>query len=58
MNVVRTFFAELRGCGTIDMCIVIDSSGSIRDSNPDDDSYDNWEFVLEFVKEVNGIYFL
>ena len=45
--------AELQGCDLIDLCIVIiDSSGSIRDNNPSDGSYDNWELTLSFVKEV------
>ncbi len=25
-----------------DVVLVVDSSGSIRDNNPDDDSFDNW----------------
>ena len=40
-------------CRLIDLCIVIDSSGSIRDNNPKDGSYDNWELLLNFVKEVD-----
>ena len=45
-------FTELEDCGAIDLCFVIDSSGSIRDSNPRDNSHDNWELVLRFVKQV------
>ncbi len=44
--------AELKGCDLLDVCILIDSSGSIRDSNPEDESYDNWAIVLNFVKQV------
>ena len=43
---------ELQDCDLIDLCIVIDSSGSIRDNNPSDGSYDNWELMLVFVQEV------
>lgn len=38
----------------IDVCVVIDSSGSIRDNNPADGSFDNWELLLEFVKQVQS----
>ena len=27
----------------------MDSSGSIRDNNPDDGSYDNWSLLLQFI---------
>ena len=46
-------FLELVGCDLVDLCIVIDSSGSISDNNPSDGSYDNWKLTLEFVQEVN-----
>ncbi|OAF70849.1 hypothetical protein A3Q56_01412 [Intoshia linei] len=40
-------------CGSkIDMAFVIDSSGSIRDNNPKDGSYDNWELILNFVNAL------
>ena len=39
-------------CRLIDLCIVIDSSGSIRDNNPPDNSYDNWRLLLDFVEMV------
>ena len=32
-----------------DIVFVIDSSGSIRDANPKDKSYDNWELLLNFM---------
>ena len=44
--------AELQNCDLIDLCVVIDSSGSIRDNNPPDGSYDNWELTLAFVNLV------
>jgi len=31
---------------------VLDSSGSIRDNNPSDGSYDNWQLMLEFMVNV------
>lgn len=31
---------------------VVDSSGSIRDNNPEDESYDNWELMLDFVVTI------
>ena len=43
---------ELQDCGLIDLCVVIDSSGSIRDNNPPDGSCDNWELILAFVEQV------
>jgi len=39
--------------GTLaDIVFVVDSSGSIRDRNPADYSYDNWNKILEFVADV------
>ena len=38
-----------------DIVFVIDSSGSIRDQNPHDGSYDNWELLVEFVIEIVNI---
>ena len=32
-----------------DIVFVMDSSGSIRDNNPKDGSYDNWQLLLEFM---------
>ena len=36
----------------MDIVFVIDSSGSIRDLNPTDGSYDNWELTLKFVADI------
>ena len=33
---------------------MIDSSGSIRDNNPQDGSFDNWNLILDFVKQVSA----
>lgn len=33
----------------MDLCIVLDASGSIRQSNPVNGSYDNWDLLLDFV---------
>ncbi len=46
---------ELDDCGLIDLCVVVDSSGSIRDRNPRDNAYDNWELVRGFVREVSQL---
>ena len=35
-----------------DLIFVIDSSGSIRDKNPKDKSYDNWNFTLGFINNL------
>ena len=36
----------------VDLCFIIDSSGSIRDNNPSDRSYDNWELQLGFLSDL------
>ncbi len=35
--------------GQGDIVFVVDNSGSIRDNNPADGSYDNWNLMLEFM---------
>ena len=35
-----------------DLCFLLDDSGSIRDNNPFDGSYDNWDLLLRFVRLV------
>jgi len=32
-----------------DVVFVVDSSGSIRDANPADGSYDNWDIIIGFI---------
>ena len=36
----------------MDLCFIIDSSGSIRDNNPTDRSYDNWQLQLDFLSQL------
>ena len=39
----------------MDLCLIIDSSGSIRDNNPSDGS-DNWTTQLEFLSNLVGAF--
>ena len=40
-------------CSTkLDLCLIIDSSGSIRDNSPPGGSPDNWELELEFIANL------
>ncbi len=51
------FSAEPPKCESkVDLCLIIDSSGSIRDNNPDDRSYDNWILQLEFLSTLVGAF--
>jgi len=36
----------------VDLCLIIDSSGSIRDNNPADGSSDNWELQMNFLRDL------
>ena len=36
----------------VDLVFVVDSSGSIRDNNPPDGSFDNWNLVLQYIYDV------
>ena len=47
-------FVALLGCASnlADVVFVLDSSGSIRDQNPSDGSFDNWQLLLQFVADV------
>ena len=36
----------------VDLCLVIDSSGSIRDNNPPGGQSDNWQLQLEFLTDL------
>ncbi len=36
----------------LDICLLLDSSGSIRDNNPPDDTYDNWNLLLQFAADL------
>ena len=36
----------------VDICILVDSSESIREANPPDMSFDNWQLVLNFINNI------
>ena len=36
----------------VDICILVDSSESIRRANPPDMSFDNWQLVLNFINNI------
>ncbi len=40
----------------MDLCYIIDSSGSIRDNNPPDRSYDNWQLQLDFLSQLVDLF--
>lgn len=40
----------------VDLCLIIDSSGSIRDQNPRDGSVDNWQLQLNFLSDLVGAF--
>ncbi len=40
----------------MDLCLIIYSSGSIKDNNPVDGSYDNWILQLEFLSTLVGAF--
>ena len=45
------------GCDDkLDLVVILDSSGSIRDNNPEDGSYDNWQLVKDFVTSLTTLY--
>ena len=35
-----------------DLVFIVDSSGSIRDNNPEDQRFDNWQLVKQFLKTI------
>ena len=45
--------SAVAGCtdSVADIVFVVDSSGSIRDANPRDRSYDNWQLMLRFISD-------
>ena len=54
MNFLSTVPAPAGACDVkVDLCLIIDSSGSIRDHNPRDGS-DNWETQLDFLSDLVG----
>ena len=40
----------------VDLCFIIDSSGSIRDNNPPGGQPDNWELQLEFLSRLVDLF--
>ena len=36
----------------LDLCFILDSSGSIRDNNPPNGAYDNYDLLLTFVNRI------
>lgn len=48
-----TAYSLLIGCKVAaDIAFLVDSSGSIRDKNPSDGSYDNWQLLLDFIANI------
>ena len=53
----KTSFSAFVVCETtVDLCFIIDSSGSIRDNNPPGGSPDNWELQLRFLADLVGAF--
>ncbi len=40
----------------MDLCFIVDSSGSIRDNNPADGSFDNWRLQLDFLAQLVDLF--
>ena len=40
----------------IDLVFVVDSSGSIRNTNPEDRSYDNWQLIKDFLAGITRLF--
>ena len=40
----------------VDLCFIVDSSGSIRDNNPLDGRTDNWQLQLEFLSRLVDLF--
>ena len=50
------YFVELQCFNQVDVCLVIDSSGSICGSNQAGFSCDNWSLLLSFVNSIIGAF--
>lgn len=48
--------SEIKIASHLDVCLVIDSTGSIKDMNPPDQSYDNWMLQLEFLAQLVDLF--
>jgi hypothetical protein len=44
--------AQIDCINILDLALLVDNSGSIRDSNPQDGSYDNWDLVTQFMSDL------
>ena len=54
-HLIPFFIPHLTVCeANVDIGFVIDGSGSIRDANPADRSFDNWNLLLTFVSSIIG----
>ena len=55
---VATSLPTQRGssCGLIDLMLVVDSSGSIRNMNPEDGSVDNWQLIRDFLSSLTQLF--
>ncbi len=42
----------------LDLCLIIDNSGSIRDRNPSDGSHDNWQMQMDFLSNFVSAFFI
>ena len=42
----------------MDLCFIIDSSGSIRDNNPPDGQLDNWQLQLDFLSRLVDLFII
>ena len=53
MLLITFFHIDKLGTNSkLDVGFIIDGSGSIRDTNPKDGSFDNWDVLLEFVADL------
>ena len=53
---IMTFFSEKSCKSKVDLCFIIDSSDTINYTNPPDGSYDNWNFMIQFVVSLARTY--
>ena len=55
-SLIPLLFSEPTCEVQVDLCFIIDSSGSIRDNNPPDRSYDNWELQQAFLSALVDLF--
>ena len=56
INLFVFFFSEPTCDVQVDLCFIIDSSGSIKDNNPPGGQPDNWELQLEFLSRLVDLF--